>query len=156
MHSLQCDIRTLFLTEIVKGGLITYTADVLDEVNLATANFAANNSDPKAAIITAYNYLLGEVCRYIVLAENKYVDSWHTAWRFGAHFLRWPHTAEWGLRRILGNPLVHPRHFHSLVFIACTGFAFKCNLWNTVKYFREVVPQSILNLSVVEYLTRFL
>ena len=45
----------------VKGGLVTYTANVLDQVNLATANFAANNTDPKAAILTTYNYLLGQV-----------------------------------------------------------------------------------------------
>ncbi|KAI9458759.1 hypothetical protein HD554DRAFT_2207065 [Boletus coccyginus] len=44
----------------VWGGVITYTADVLDQVNLATANFAANNTDPKAVIITSYNYLLIE------------------------------------------------------------------------------------------------
>ncbi|KAG8216423.1 hypothetical protein J3R82DRAFT_6528 [Butyriboletus roseoflavus] len=44
----------------VWGGFITYTANVLDEVNLATANFAANNNDPKAAILPTYNHLLGQ------------------------------------------------------------------------------------------------
>ncbi|EGO04139.1 hypothetical protein SERLA73DRAFT_119696 [Serpula lacrymans var. lacrymans S7.3] len=45
----------------VWGGLITFTANTLDLVNAATANFVANNTDPKAAIITTYNFLLGEV-----------------------------------------------------------------------------------------------
>lgn len=53
-------LDTCLLIQNVKGGVITYTADVLDQVNLATANFAANNTDPKAAIITSYNYLLIE------------------------------------------------------------------------------------------------
>lgn len=49
------------ITQDIKGGFITYTADVLDQVNLATVNFAANNTDPKAAILPTYNYLLGQV-----------------------------------------------------------------------------------------------
>ncbi|KAF8551796.1 FAD-binding domain-containing protein [Imleria badia] len=35
------------------------TQYVLGEITQATANFVANNKDPKAAIITSYNYLLG-------------------------------------------------------------------------------------------------
>ncbi|KAJ8590730.1 FAD-binding domain-containing protein [Rhizopogon salebrosus TDB-379] len=45
----------------VWGGLITYTANELDLVNQATANFAANNTDPRAQIITRYNCILGVV-----------------------------------------------------------------------------------------------
>ncbi|KAF8124590.1 hypothetical protein EV363DRAFT_1403151 [Boletus edulis] len=52
-------IKTFPQTQ-VWGGLITYTEGVLDQVNQATANFATDNTDPKAAIITSYNYLLGE------------------------------------------------------------------------------------------------
>ncbi|KAH7920768.1 FAD-binding domain-containing protein [Leucogyrophana mollusca] len=44
----------------VWGGLITITGNNIPAVNAATANFAANNTDPKAAIITTYNFLLGE------------------------------------------------------------------------------------------------
>ncbi|CEL58450.1 hypothetical protein RSOLAG1IB_08557 [Rhizoctonia solani AG-1 IB] len=43
----------------VWGGLQTFTATNLDRVNQATADFAANVTDPKASIITTYNFLLG-------------------------------------------------------------------------------------------------
>ncbi|KAH0826808.1 hypothetical protein J3R83DRAFT_5232 [Lanmaoa asiatica] len=59
-HDVVTTLLFHVLTQDVKGGVITYTADVLDKVNLATADFSANNTDPKAAIITTYNYLLGE------------------------------------------------------------------------------------------------
>ncbi|KAG9316804.1 hypothetical protein JVU11DRAFT_2869 [Chiua virens] len=55
----------------VWGGFIVYTADVIDQVNQATANFAANNSDPKAAIITAYNYVLGR----LTISEIIFYDA---------------------------------------------------------------------------------
>ncbi|CCO33555.1 hypothetical protein BN14_07638 [Rhizoctonia solani AG-1 IB] len=45
----------------VWGGLQTFTATNLDRVNQATADFAANVTDPKASIITTYNFLLGWV-----------------------------------------------------------------------------------------------
>ncbi|KAF8551729.1 FAD-binding domain-containing protein [Imleria badia] len=63
-------LKTFPQTE-VWGGLITYTADVLDRVNIATANFAASNSDPKAAIVTGYIYALGE----LVVAEALFYDA---------------------------------------------------------------------------------
>ncbi|EIW78113.1 FAD-binding domain-containing protein [Coniophora puteana RWD-64-598 SS2] len=44
----------------VWGGLITFTENVLDQVNQATADFQGNNTDPKATLITTYNFLLGE------------------------------------------------------------------------------------------------
>jgi len=44
----------------VWGGLLTFTEDVIPQVTAAAANFAANVTDPKAAIITTYNFLLGE------------------------------------------------------------------------------------------------
>ncbi|CAE6344847.1 unnamed protein product [Rhizoctonia solani] len=44
----------------VWGGLKTFTQSRLDQVNAATADFAANVTDPKAAIITTYNFLLGQ------------------------------------------------------------------------------------------------
>ncbi|KAG0707247.1 hypothetical protein DFH29DRAFT_980030 [Suillus ampliporus] len=43
----------------VWGGVIMYTANVLNLVNQATANFAANITDPKAQIITTYNTIFG-------------------------------------------------------------------------------------------------
>ncbi|KAF8551799.1 FAD-binding domain-containing protein [Imleria badia] len=60
-----------FLQTQVWGGLITYTADVQDRVNIATANFAANNTDPKAVIVTAYAHALGE----LVVAEVLFYDE---------------------------------------------------------------------------------
>ncbi|KAG9308233.1 FAD-binding domain-containing protein [Chiua virens] len=45
----------------VWGGLITYSPDVRDQVMLATANFSANSTDPKAGIIMVYQHLFGQV-----------------------------------------------------------------------------------------------
>lgn len=39
---------------------MVFTSNVIDQVTAATADFSANNSDPKANIITAYNFLLGQ------------------------------------------------------------------------------------------------
>ncbi|KAJ7108943.1 FAD dependent oxidoreductase [Mycena crocata] len=44
----------------VWGGLITYTVAQIDEVSAAVARFASNVTDPKAAIIPTYNFLLGQ------------------------------------------------------------------------------------------------
>ncbi|EPQ50806.1 FAD dependent oxidoreductase [Gloeophyllum trabeum ATCC 11539] len=44
----------------VWGGLLTFTENVIPQVTAAAANFAANVTDPKAGIITTYNFLLGE------------------------------------------------------------------------------------------------
>ncbi|KAH7908528.1 FAD-binding domain-containing protein [Hygrophoropsis aurantiaca] len=44
----------------VWGGLITFTENNIHLVNAATASFSASNTDPKAGIITTYNFLLGE------------------------------------------------------------------------------------------------
>jgi hypothetical protein len=41
--------------------LITVTESHIDQINEATADFSANVKDPKAEIITTYNFLLGEV-----------------------------------------------------------------------------------------------
>jgi hypothetical protein len=57
------------LTFTVKGGFLTYTANNLDAVNAATAKFCAEVTDPKAAIITAYNFVFGQV-RWSIVVEN--------------------------------------------------------------------------------------
>ncbi|KAJ8514775.1 hypothetical protein ONZ45_g7719 [Pleurotus djamor] len=44
----------------VWAGLITYTFPHLDAVNAATAKFSAEVTDPKASIIPAYNFVLGQ------------------------------------------------------------------------------------------------
>ncbi|KAJ3508178.1 hypothetical protein NLJ89_g5895 [Agrocybe chaxingu] len=44
----------------VWGGLITITAPFIPQVAAATAAFSANVKDPKASIITTYNFLLGQ------------------------------------------------------------------------------------------------
>ncbi|KAF8124589.1 FAD dependent oxidoreductase [Boletus edulis] len=41
------------------GGVIFYPPTSLDEITKATANFVACNKDPKAAMITSYNYIAG-------------------------------------------------------------------------------------------------
>ena len=42
----------------------------IDQVNKATANFAANVTDPKAQIITTYDYQQGVVCAYYVTTSS--------------------------------------------------------------------------------------
>ncbi|KAF5327622.1 hypothetical protein D9619_004635 [Psilocybe cf. subviscida] len=44
----------------VWGGLITVTAPHIDKIAAATAAFSKNVKDPKAGIITTYNFLLGQ------------------------------------------------------------------------------------------------
>ncbi|KAF8069311.1 FAD-binding domain-containing protein [Lyophyllum atratum] len=44
----------------VWGGLITYTFPQISDVAAATASFSASVTDPKASIITTYNFLLGQ------------------------------------------------------------------------------------------------
>ncbi|KDR67962.1 hypothetical protein GALMADRAFT_79271 [Galerina marginata CBS 339.88] len=51
-------LKTFPQTE-VWGGLITITESHIHDVTLATAAFAANVNDPKAAIITTYNFVAG-------------------------------------------------------------------------------------------------
>lgn len=45
-----------------QGGTITYDGTALDAVTAATANFYADVTDPKAAIITNFNSVAGQVC----------------------------------------------------------------------------------------------
>ncbi|KAL0954148.1 hypothetical protein HGRIS_005285 [Hohenbuehelia grisea] len=44
----------------VWGGLITYTADQIDKVVDAAAKFSSEVTDPKASMISAFNFLLGQ------------------------------------------------------------------------------------------------
>lgn len=54
----------------MKGGggvlfpLTFVNPDKLDKVTLGTANFVANNKDPKASLITSYTYLDGVVSHF--------------------------------------------------------------------------------------------
>ncbi|KAN0100246.1 hypothetical protein V8E55_000230 [Tylopilus felleus] len=43
----------------VWGGTITYSASEVDQMTKATADFAANNTDPKANVLTSYGYFQG-------------------------------------------------------------------------------------------------
>ncbi|RPD60650.1 FAD-binding domain-containing protein [Lentinus tigrinus ALCF2SS1-7] len=52
-------LKTYPQTE-VWGGLITITADQLEAVNNATVKFSQTVTDPKAAVLPAYNFVLGE------------------------------------------------------------------------------------------------
>ncbi|KAK1236306.1 hypothetical protein PQX77_000468 [Marasmius sp. AFHP31] len=45
----------------VWGGLMTFTALRVDEVTAATAKFSAEVTDPKASIITTYNFIAGSI-----------------------------------------------------------------------------------------------
>ncbi|QRV98414.1 FAD-binding domain protein [Ceratobasidium sp. AG-Ba] len=45
----------------VWGGLRTFTVNQIDKINNATVDFVQKVNDPKAAIIIAYNFLLGQL-----------------------------------------------------------------------------------------------
>ncbi|KAG6815985.1 hypothetical protein H0H87_009624 [Tephrocybe sp. NHM501043] len=51
----------------VWGGLITFTSPQVPDVTSATANFCATVVDPKASIITTYNYVLGKLGVALIL-----------------------------------------------------------------------------------------
>ncbi|KZT01207.1 FAD dependent oxidoreductase [Laetiporus sulphureus 93-53] len=52
---------------LVWGGQIAYTGDNVDALNIATANFANNVTDPKAAIITTLDYTLGSIIASVLM-----------------------------------------------------------------------------------------
>lgn len=58
----------MFILEMKGGGVLfplTFVnPDKLDKVTLGTANFVANNKDPKASLITSYTYLNGLVSHF--------------------------------------------------------------------------------------------
>ncbi|KAL4079832.1 FAD-binding domain-containing protein [Scleroderma citrinum] len=55
----------------VWGGSIYYNSSVVDQVTAATAAFSANCTDPKAQIITTYNYISGE----LIVSELLFYDA---------------------------------------------------------------------------------
>ncbi|THH04421.1 hypothetical protein EW145_g5531 [Phellinidium pouzarii] len=55
----QITLKT-FAQEQVWGGQLTFTSDNLDAIVEATANFSASNTDPKAQIITEFNFIEGQ------------------------------------------------------------------------------------------------
>ena len=82
-----------------KGGLITIAAPHIPDVAAATANFFANVQDPKASIITTYNFLLGQASFWI-LRISDFIYSWQLeliAWSIPASFLRCPHASTWDI-----------------------------------------------------------
>ncbi|KAG1731564.1 hypothetical protein EDB19DRAFT_1737404 [Suillus lakei] len=74
----------------VWGGPIVYTANVVDLVNQATANFVANITDPKAQIITTYNHVFGA----LVAAELVFYDGPSPPEGIFDEFLAIPHLLE--------------------------------------------------------------
>ena len=57
----QCLYKELPTDVYQKGGAITYSSNVTDQVNSAVADFSMYNTDPKAGIIITYGYELGSV-----------------------------------------------------------------------------------------------
>ncbi|KAH9946908.1 FAD dependent oxidoreductase [Amylocystis lapponica] len=51
----------------VWGGVINVIAEYANQVNAATANFAANTTDPKAAMIMSYDYTIGSLLMSVIL-----------------------------------------------------------------------------------------
>jgi len=82
-----------------KGGLITIAAPHIPDVAAATANFFANVQDPKASIITTYNFLLGQASFWI-LRISDFIYSWQLeliARSVPASFLRCPRASTWDI-----------------------------------------------------------
>jgi len=53
----------------LQGGTIVHLGIFINQVTAATADFAANCSDPKAQIITTYEYVVGVVSSRIHTME---------------------------------------------------------------------------------------
>ncbi|CCM00866.1 uncharacterized protein FIBRA_02912 [Fibroporia radiculosa] len=51
----------------VWGGQLVILGQYIDQVNLATANFAANVTDPKAALITTIDYTGGQILASVIM-----------------------------------------------------------------------------------------
>ena len=88
---------------IRQGGVVVYpdilgNPDVLDKVNQATVNFGANNNDPKAAIITSYNYFLDRVSPFSTYSSSNSINFMcDAADPDRDHFLRCPGSTFWSL-----------------------------------------------------------
>ncbi|TRM63435.1 hypothetical protein BD626DRAFT_568837 [Schizophyllum amplum] len=54
-------LKTHAQPEQIWGGLTIYTSDNVDAVTAACAGFSASVTDPKAGIISTYNYVLGQL-----------------------------------------------------------------------------------------------
>jgi hypothetical protein len=92
----------------VQGGLITYTVAHIPAVSAAIARFASNVTDPKAGIIPAYNFLLGQVSLLWLLVYSfvlLMVDI--VAWGLSYNVLRRAHASCRNLRRIPGDSAPH-------------------------------------------------
>ncbi|KAF9460196.1 hypothetical protein BDZ94DRAFT_1324266 [Collybia nuda] len=63
-------LRT-FPQTMVWGGLITYTLPHIPEVASAVADFSTRVTDPKASIITTYNFLLGQGSTFLILSGMR-------------------------------------------------------------------------------------
>lgn len=79
-----------------QGGLII-TLGEFDALAAATANFYANVTDPKAAIITSFNYDLGAVRQRMpftfTVVLSLLIPRTAPECCRGQHVLRWPHSA---------------------------------------------------------------
>lgn len=67
------DLPKYFLT--LQGGTITFTQGHLEAVNNATVKFSQTATDPKAAILPTYNYILGMVS-FFCLCTRALVYAW--------------------------------------------------------------------------------
>jgi hypothetical protein len=75
----------LAMVDVVQGGLITYTVAQIPEVSAAVERFSANVTDPKAGLISAYNFLAGQVVLHLIL--NLICSDHISAWNFTYHVL---------------------------------------------------------------------
>lgn len=66
----QAAILNDILLTHVQGGQLTFLSSELAAVTAATANFSANVTDPKAALITTYDYTGGLVSIYYPMKSH--------------------------------------------------------------------------------------
>ncbi|EIN08932.1 FAD-binding domain-containing protein [Punctularia strigosozonata HHB-11173 SS5] len=78
----------------VWGGLITFTVDQMDKVVNATMNFAAKNTDPKAAIITTMNSISGLIVGLPGISQLLFYDGPTPPDGIFDEFLAIPHFSE--------------------------------------------------------------
>ncbi|KAG9308231.1 FAD-binding domain-containing protein [Chiua virens] len=134
----------------VWGGIISYSEDVLDQFIAATANFAANNTDPKAGIIALYRSSRGQ----FGTALNIFYDAPTPPPGVFDEFLAIPwSTREVSTRSFLSfvKSLLSPFHPARFVFntVSVTSYPvdFIQSMINETHYWSKHLPEDVSSFS---------
>jgi hypothetical protein len=102
----------------------------VDQVTAATLKFTTQVTDPKAAIITSYFYLSGQV---EVFPSNPnstwlvYIIFLHTAQHFGDTLLRRSYTSIRNIRRLPRRTFLNEGHIDTILLIFSPVCTWKCH-----------------------------